>query len=66
MFFFNPAEFNAKSSLSVIIGHFNIQIISQSFGVGGLVTTIVVSLHGAGRIVLHTKGASLGQCSYLQ
>lgn len=45
---------------------FNVQIISQSFGVGGLVTTIVVSLHGAGRVVLHAKGPSLGQRSCLQ
>lgn len=49
MCFFNPAEFNAKSST---FGYhrtpFNIHIISQSCGVGGLVSTTVVSFHSAG------------------
>lgn len=65
--FFNPVEFNAKSfSFSYQGTLFNIQIISQSFGIGGLVAAIVVSLHGAGRVVLHARGTSLGQRSRLQ
>lgn len=46
-FFFNHDEFNAESSsFSCHRTLFNIEIISQFFGVGGLAMSIVVSLHG--------------------